>query len=67
MEYLEEINVKIDYLPGFKNIAADYFSCNLQEQGPWKPLNSFHFSSITLQNDSFLSKFINIMLNDREL
>ena len=27
---------------------------------PWKPLNSFHTSSITLQNDSFLSEFINL-------
>ena len=30
-------------------------------------LNSFHISSITLQNDSFLSEFINIMHNDGEL
>ena len=61
------MNVKIDYLPGFKNIVADYLSRNLQEQDPWKPLNSFHISSITLQNDSFLSEFINIMHNDGEL
>ena len=61
------MNVKIDYLPGFKNIVADYLSRNLQEQDPWKPLNSFHISSITLQNDSFLSEFINIMYNDGEL
>ena len=31
------MNVKIDYLPGFKNIVADYLSRNLQEQDPWKP------------------------------
>ena len=24
IEYLEEMNVKINYLPGFKNIVADY-------------------------------------------
>ena len=29
IEYLEKINVKINYLPGFKDIAADYFSRNL--------------------------------------
>ena len=44
------MNVKINYLYGFKNIVADYSSRNLQEQDPWKPLNSFHISSITLQN-----------------
>ena len=49
------------YLPGFKNIAADYLSRNFQEQDPWTPLNSFHISSITLQNDSFLSEFINLI------
>ena len=58
VEYSEEINVKINYLPGFKNIVADYLSRNLQKQG-------FHTSSITLQNDSFLSEFINLMHNDR--
>ena len=66
---LRGINAKIDYLPGFKNIVADYLSRNLQEQDPWKPLNSFHISDITKQNDYFLSEFINIMLlyNDGEL
>ena len=24
IEYLEEMNIKINYLPGFKNIVADY-------------------------------------------
>ena len=67
IEYLEEMNVKINYLPGFKNIVADYLSRNLHKQNPWKPLNSFHTSSITLQNDSFISEFINLMHNDREL
>ena len=67
IEYLEEMNVKINYLPGFKNIVADYLSRNLHKQNPWKPLNSFHTSSITLQNDSFPSEFINLMHNDREL
>ena len=67
IEYLEEMNVKINYLPGFKNIVTDYLSRNLQKQDPWKPLNSFHISSITLQNDSFLSEFINRIHNDGEL
>ena len=48
IEYIEEMNVKIDYLPGFKNIVTDYLSRNLQKQDPWKPLNYFHISSITL-------------------
>ena len=39
---------------------ADYLSRNLRKQDPWKPLTSFHTSSITLQNDSFLSEFINL-------
>ena len=67
IEYLEEMNVKINYLPGFKNIVADYLSRNLQKQDPWKPSNSFHTLSITLQNDSFFSEFINLMHNDRDL
>ena len=29
IEYLEKINVNIIDLPGFKDIAADYFSRNL--------------------------------------
>ena len=61
------MNVKITYLPGFKNIIADYLSRNLQKQDPWKPLNSFHISSITLQHDSFLSEFITLIHNDGEL
>ena len=61
------MNVKINYLPGFKNIVADYLSPNLQKQDPWRPLNSFHISSITLQHDSFLSEFITPMHNDGEL
>ena len=61
------MNVKITYLPGFKNIVADYSSRNLQKQDPWKPLNSFHISSITLQYDSFLSEFTTPMHNDGAL
>ena len=30
IEYLEEMNEKIDHLPAFKNIAVDYLSRNLQ-------------------------------------
>ena len=63
IDYLEEMNVKINYLPGL----ANYLIRNLQKQDPWKPLDSFHTSSITLQNDFFLSEFINLMHNDREL
>ena len=63
IDYLEEMNVKINYLPGL----AYYLIRNLQKQDPWKPLDSFHTSSITLQNDFFLSEFINLMYNDREL
>ena len=29
IEYLVKINVKINYLPGFKDIAADFFNRNL--------------------------------------
>ena len=61
------MNVKINYLPGFKNVVANYLSRNLQEQDPCKPLNSFHISSITLQNDSFPNEFINLMHNDGKL
>ena len=61
------MNVKINYLPGFKDIVASHLSRNLPKQDPWKPLNSFHISSFNLQNDSFLSEFINLMYNDREL
>ena len=62
VEYLEEMNRKVNYLP-----VSDSLSRNLQKQDPWKPLNSFHTSNITLQNDSFLSEFINLMHNDRGL
>ena len=61
------MNVKINYLPRFKNIVANYSSRNLQEQDPWKSLNSFHILSITLQNDSFPNEFINLMHNVGEL
>ena len=61
------MNVKINYLPGFKNIVADYLGRNLQEQDPWKPLNSFHISNITLEDDYLVSKFINLMHNGAEL
>ena len=40
------MNVKINYLPGFQSIAADYLSRNLQEQDPRKPLKCFNSSSI---------------------
>ena len=39
---------------------ADHLRSFLGMCNPWKPLNYFHTSSITLQNDSFLSEFINL-------
>ena len=56
------MNRKVNYLP-----VSDSLSSNLQKQDPWKPLNSFHISSITLQNDSFRSELINLMDNGGKL
>ena len=60
------MNININYLPGFKHIVPDYLGHTLQEKDPWKLLNSFSISSITLRYESFPSKFINLMRNNEE-